>query len=400
VIYLDYAATTPPYDEVIHTISSALSQYYGNPSSIHHIGIEAEKVLKKSREITAAVLGAQVEPKEIIFTSGGTEGNNLAIKGAAYRYQNRGKHLITTVVEHGSVSEPFTQLEQQGFRVTVLGVDNTGAVSVQALQEAIAEDTILVSVMHTNNETGRVQPIAEIGKLLKAYPKVLFHVDAVQAVGKTTLHPHSLGIDLLTASAHKFRGPKGTGFLYRRLGIELEPLHAGGGQEFGIRSGTENVPLIAGMAKALRMASERMKENESVKLQLRQRLIEALLTVSDVAITGLSKDPQLTEQLETASHIVHFCMPGYRPEVIVHALEEHQIYISTKSACSSNQTLPSKVLLAMGMDKASAASGLRVSFSEDHTEEELLGFVEALKLVRNQLAATKTSTKDKEGRIT
>jgi cysteine desulfurase len=270
MLYLDYAATTPIYDEVIESVTEVMKQHFGNPSSIHRLGVQAESLVHRSKEVIAGAL--HVDPvREIIFTSGGTESNNLAIKGFALRNRKKGNHLITTQIEHASVSEVFTQLEEQGFRVTYLPVDHSGVVSLDKLKEAISEDTILVSIMHVNNETGRVQPISEIGKLLADYPRIKFHVDAIQAVGKLPIQPRKMGIDLLSASAHKFGGPKGVGFLYGRLGIQLEPLLAGGGQEHGIRSGTENVPLIVGMAKAFRLTMDSLSANEEQMRRLRSR---------------------------------------------------------------------------------------------------------------------------------
>ncbi|MFC0216316.1 cysteine desulfurase family protein [Paenibacillus chartarius] len=369
MLYLDYAATTPPYPEVIDAVREVMASYYGNPSSIHRVGIEAERLVIQSRETIANLL--RVKPGEIVFTSCGTESNNLAIKGAALA-AGKGKHLITTPIEHASVSEAMRQLERQGYRLTVVPVDESGAVRLDKLKEALCDDTILVSVMHVNNEMGRIQPIAEVARMLKAYPKALLHVDAVQGVGKLPVFPAELGVDLLSASAHKFRGPKGVGFLYRREGVRLEPLLAGGGQEHGARSGTENVPLIVGMAKALRMATSRLDEAIRRKEAFRRIVADGIGHIPGLQLTGPADGTGM------APHIVHLTYPGMKSEVVVHALEKRGMYISTRSACSSGEEKPSTTLEAMGFDRSRAVSGLRISYPEDYTEEDARRFVAAL----------------------
>lgn len=378
MLYLDYAATTPLYEEVIDTISEVMKEHYGNPSSIHHLGIQAEKLLNSSKEVIAGALG--VLPAEIICTSGGTESNNLAIKGAVYSYQNRGKHLITTQIEHSSVKEVFLELEREGFRVTYLPVNSKGCVELETLQAAITEDTIFVSVMYVNNEVGTIQPIQEIGRRLAQYPKVLFHVDAVQGIAKLPFHPKEWGVDLCSASAHKFRGPKGVGFLYRREGVQLKPLLVGGGQEYGIRSGTENVPLIVGMAKALRLSVENLTAKTEHKYRLRRMIVDGISSIPELTLTGSEQEEEM------APHIVHFAFAGMKAEVVVHALEQRQIYISTKSACASEESDPSTVMLALGCSRERAISGLRVSFSDEHQEKEIKLFVTALREVVKELA--------------
>jgi cysteine desulfurase len=390
MMYLDYAATTPPYEEVIQVVSEVMREHYGNPSSIHGVGHQAERLLFKSKEVIAGLL--EVKPSEIIYTSGGTESNNLAIKGIAHTYRSRGNHLITSQIEHASVTEAFKQLEAEGFRVTYLPVDSTGQVKVSELTAAIHEDTILVSIMHVNNEVGRIQPIAEIGELLAGYPKILFHVDAVQAVGKLPFYPVKLGIDLCSASAHKFRGPKGVGFLYRREGIQLQPQLVGGGQEFGLRSGTENVPLLVGMAKALRIATQALSDHIEQKYRFRRILVEGISTIPGLRLSGSARPEDM------APHIVHFMYPGMKAEVVVHALEQEQIYISTKSACASGEEEPSKVLLAMGYDRRCAVSGLRVSYSEEYTEQDSIFLVQKLKEVMNRLSSTTRGSAVRKGR--
>lgn len=379
MLYLDYAATTPPYPEVVKTIMEVMTNHYGNPSSLHRFGMEAERLVQKAKEVIGSIL--QVQPSSIIFTSGGTESNNLAIKGTAYQYQNRGLHLITTELEHASVSGPFAQLEGEGFQVTYLPVDGTGQVNLEELHKAITPETILVSVMHVNNEMGRIQPIADIGRMLEKYPTILFHVDAVQGMGKLPIFPKAMGIDMLSASAHKFRGPKGTGFLYCRSGIRLKPLLAGGGQEHGIRSGTENVPLIVGMARALRMSMEGLEQKHAHKCRMRDLIRKGIASIPVLQLTG----PDDPDRIGMAPHIVHFSFPGMKSEVVVHALEERRIYISSKSACSSGEAEPSRVLMAMGLDRKRAQSGLRVSFSDNLTEQDVKTFVQALKEVTAEL---------------
>jgi cysteine desulfurase len=376
MLYLDYAATTPPYDEVVDTVAEVMKTHFGNPSSLHALGVDAERLVHKAKEVISAAL--KVRPSEIVLTSGGTESNNLAIKGVARR--NNGGHLITTQIEHPSVGEVFRELEREGFRVTYLPVDHTGMIRMDALREALCEDTILVSVMYVNNEMGRIQPIADIGRELKKFPKAVFHVDAVQGVAKLPLAPGELGIDLLSASAHKFRGPKGVGFLFRRDNVKLLPQLVGGGQEGGLRSGTENVPLIVGMAKALRMATESLKQAISRKYALRRIIAEGVAAIPELMLSGSEQERDM------APHIIHFSYPGMNAEVVVHALEKRGICISTKSACASDEPKPSDVLLAMGYDRSRASGGLRVSFSEHHTEEDMHRFVNALRDVVQELS--------------
>lgn len=373
MLYLDNSATTRPLDEVVDAIVEVMKVHYGNPSSLYRLGMEAEQLLNQSRTVIAQSLG--VRPEWVVFTSGGTESNNLAIKGTAYSYRSRGKHLITTEIEHASVYECFRQLEEEGFRVTYLKPDSSGAVSVKAVEEALTPDTILVSIMHVNNETGVIQPIREIGEMLKNHPRILFHVDAVQSVGKIPLDPEGWGIDLLSVSAHKLHGPKGVGLLLKREGLKLRPLLAGGGQEFGIRSGTENVPLIVGMAKALRIAMERRAEHMDKLYALRDALIARLRDIPGIRLNGVQ------ERGKVAPHIINFSIPGLKSEVVVHALEQHGIYVSAGSACSSGDEKPSRVLLAMGLSEAEASSAIRVSLSPQLTEADMDRFIQALETV-------------------
>ncbi|MEX2462427.1 MAG: cysteine desulfurase family protein [Paenibacillaceae bacterium] len=381
MLYLDYCATTPIHDEVIEVISDVMRNHYGNPSSLHRLGMEAEQVMDQARKDIAGVL--QCKPKEIIFTSGGTESNNLAIKGSVYARANQGKHIITSQIEHASVYECFEQLAKQGFRVTYLPVDETGCIQLNVLEEAIGTDTILVSLMHVNNEMGRIQPIEAFGKFLRQYPKVIFHVDAIQSLGKLPVFPKQLGADLLSISAHKLGGPKGAGLLYRRTGVELRPELAGGGQESGIRSGTENVPLIAGMAKAVQITMKQQAHDLAKLYELRDRLLTRIGMLADLRISG-SDSKELM-----APHLIHFCYPGMRAEIVVHALEKYDIYISTRSACASGKIKPSHVLLAMGMNQEWAQSGLRVSYSAKQSLEEVDYFADCLRRVIEELRIPK-----------
>ncbi|GIP35810.1 cysteine desulfurase family protein [Paenibacillus sp. J2TS4] len=370
MLYLDYCATTPMNDEVMESIVKVMQRHYGNPSSIHRIGMEAERLLSKSKEVIAGAIDCK--PEEMVFTSGGTESNNLAIKGAARAYRGRGRHLITSAIEHSSVYESFRRLEEEGFQVTYLPVDSSGAVCMEELKQALREDTILVSLMHVNNETGRIQPVEQAGRLLANYPKILYHVDAIQSLGKLPVMPARFGADLMSASAHKIEGPKGAGFLYVREGLKLQPQLDGGGQEGGIRSGTENVPLIVGMAKAVRLAVDRQAANSSRLYRMREELANRIREIPGLYVSGTASGEGM------APHIIHFTYPGMKAEVVVHALEKEDVYISTRSACSSGETKPSRVLLAMGMDRERAASGLRVSFSANETSEELSRFGDLL----------------------
>lgn len=373
--YFDHAATTPPDSDVVRTMAEIMEAHYGNPSSIHGYGERADQLLRRARSGCAAALG--VKPEEIVFTSGATESNNLAIKGAALRYQTRGKHLITTATEHASVYESYLQLQQWGWEVTWLPVDSDGRVSTQQVMDALRPDTVLVSLMHVNNETGIIQPVAEIGNRLKnVAPRVLFHVDGVQGFGKLEAKPASWGADLYSLSAHKIRGPKGAGLLYVRSGVELTPLLSGGSQEQGMRAGTENVPLLVGMAKAMRLAAEQQLAFAERAIVLRDRIMETIET-----IPGL----RLNSRRDGAPHIIHFSYPGMKAEVALHTLEQLGIIVSTQSACSSRSAEPSRVLLAMGRDAASASGGLRISLGIEHTEEDVALLEQALHQMVAQL---------------
>ncbi|MCI1856817.1 MAG: cysteine desulfurase [Sporolactobacillus sp.] len=368
MIYLDNSATTKPYREAMETYLQVSEQFFANPSSIHSLGGKSEALLKRSREQAAALLN--IGDDEIVFTSGGTEGNNLAIKGAALAYRNRGRHLITTAVEHASSLNAFRQLEKLGFEVTYLPVDRDCRVSFADFKKAYRKDTILVSIMHVNNEVGTVQPVREIGEFLKTKPTTVFHVDHVQGFAKIPLHLHEEGIDLCTISGHKFHGPEGTGLLYVRRGTQLEPLLSGGGQEQGRRSGTENLPGICGMVRALRMTKEREAEGIRHLAGLWEQLREGLETIDNAVIH--------TPARGAAPHIVNVSLTGVRSEVLVHALEQRDIYVSTKSACSSRDNGASRILLAMGVPENEARQAIRISLAYENSKAEIGVFLATL----------------------
>ncbi|MBD1380135.1 cysteine desulfurase family protein [Metabacillus arenae] len=369
MFYLDNSATTKPYPEVVDTFTHVSKHYFGNPSSLHKLGNDAENLLAAARQQLSKLI--HVKENEVIFTAGGTEGNNLAIKGAALAFQERGKHVITTEIEHPSVLEAFQQLKEWfGFEITYLPVNQYGYVMAEALKKVIREDTTLVSVMHVNNEVGTIQPIKEIGQLLQAYPKILFHVDAVQSIGKVPLLLKENQIDLCTFSGHKFHGLKGTGFLYVRQGVKIVPLFSGGAQESRFRSGTENLAGIVSMAKALRLTFENYSDSfENLNL-IKNNLVDQLFQLEGVVIN--------TPQAGSAPHIVNISIPGIKPEVLLHLLEEEEIYVSTTSACSSKKKKPSQTLLAMGKGERIAGSSIRISLSYDHTEDMIEPFCRAL----------------------
>ncbi|CAM4143778.1 cysteine desulfurase [Paenibacillus alkaliterrae] len=374
MLYFDHCASTPPYDEVVHTMMEVMRTQYANPSSLHRAGTDADKLIERSRTVIAEQM--QTKNGRWLFTGGGTESNNLAVKGIAKQYSGRGKHLITTQIEHASVYESFSQLEEEGFRVTYLPVDASGHVRAEQVLEALTDETILVSIMHVNNEIGSIQPIEEIGKLLKRHPKVIFHVDAVQSIGKLPIAVEEWGIDAVSGSAHKLRGPKGVGYLYVRDGITVYPLFTGGSQEYGFRAGTQNVPAIVASAKALRMSCETMNARQQRTNVLKQQLIRMMEEIPELKLNG--GEP-------AASHIVHFSYPGMKPEVIIHMLEQHGIIASTKSACSSKENKPSRILLAVGATLEQAAGGVRISFGDEHTEQDIRRLGEALRLVVEHL---------------
>lgn len=355
----DTSATTKVYPEVLTTYTKVSEAIWGNPSSLHKMGENAYNLLEQSRAQIAELLGCQKE--EIFFTSGGTEGDNWAIKGTALEKGIYGKHLITTQVEHPAVLNSMKQLEKLGFEVTYLPVDENGRVSVLDLKQALRKDTILVSVMAVNNEVGTIQPLKEIARVLADHPKVHFHVDAVQAVGKglTDLIMDER-VDLVTFSGHKFHAPRGVGFLYKKAGRKLAPLLSGGGQEKNLRSSTENLPAIAAMAKALRLLLENETKNVAHEQAIRQKIFEHLQAFDKVTLFS-----QLDDKF--APHILCFAIAGVRGETIVHAFEDQGVFISTTSACSSKKGQVSSTLHAMQVDDKIATSAVRVSLDENNT---------------------------------
>ncbi len=370
-IYLDNCATTRVSDSVRDVVVKTMTQDYGNPSSQHTKGVEAERCLRDAREKIAATL--KVKENNIYFTSGGTESDNWAIYGTASANRRRGMHIITTAVEHAAVLSPMRHLEELGYRVTYLPVDSAGKISLNDLEEAITDDTILVSIMDVNNEVGTIEPVAEAGALIKKKnPQTLFHVDAVQAYGKYPIYPKRLGIDLLSVSAHKLHGPKGVGFLYVADQAKIHPLILGGGQQKGMRSGTDNVPGIAGMAQAAVDAFDTMEETHTKMLALKAALMAGLKRLPDVVIHS-------QEGEESAANIVSAAFCGIRSEVLLHALEERGIYVSAGSACTSNKKVPvSTVLKEMHLSQELQESTLRFSFSRYTTMEEIDAALEAL----------------------
>ena len=374
MIYFDNAATTKIYDDALTSYVQVSQKFFGNPSSLHQLGVDAYQVLTKARAQVASLLS--VQPEEIFFTSGGTESNNWAIKGTALEKSVFGKHIITTKIEHPSVIQTCKQLERFGFEVTYLDVNSKGIVSVDQLKENLRKDTILVSVMAVNNEVGSVQPIAEIAQVLEAYPSIHFHVDAVQAVERASRLLAIGRIDLLSLSAHKFHGPRGVGIMYKNFGRKIQALLTGGGQEKGERSTTENLPGIVATTKALRMA----QEEKSVTGDLRSKLWKELATKPEIRIFS----PE-----DGASHVLCFAIKGVRGEVVVHAFENHGIYISTTSACSSKKADSSSTLYAMNVPTEWATGAVRVSFSNDNTKEEVEQFINVLHQLMKQFSFLK-----------
>lgn len=369
MIYFDNSATTPVWPEVLATFDQVTKQIWGNPSSLHKLGEPAWNLLEQSRRQIAQLLG--VLPSEIIFTSGGSEGDNWVIKGTALAKRQFGKHIITSSVEHAAVRNAMAQLEELGFEVTYLPVDQTGRVKPADVQAALRSDTILVSIMAVNNEIGTIQPIKEIGEILQAYPRVHFMVDAVQALGKGLDDvAFSDRVDFATFSAHKFHALRGTGFVYAKQGRQLAPLINGGGQERGQRSGTENVAGFAAMARAIRLVKE--KEAQSVKQEqaVRTAIFKHLQQFDHVHLFS-----DLTPQF--ASHVLCFAIEGVRGETVVHAFEDHDIYISTTSACSSKKQAEASTLAAMKVPTRLAESAVRISLGDQNTLADAVAFNQA-----------------------
>lgn len=372
--YLDNAATTQVLPQVSEIVKKTMEEDYGNPSSLHRKGVTGEQYVRRAREQIAKTL--KCETKNIIFTSGGTESNNMALMGCAMANRRRGKHIITTNFEHASVSQPLLYLEEMGFEITWLPVDEKGHLSPETLKKALREDTILVSVMLVNNEVGSVLDVRSLAETAHAYCRdILFHVDAIQAYTKMQIRPSRMGIDLMSVSGHKIHGPKGTGFLYRDPRVKMHPLIYGGGQQGGMRSGTENVPGIAGLGLAAEIMDRTLDERRAHMYGLKKYFAAGLQEIEGVVIHAYDQEnPE-----ETAPHILSASFPNIRSEVLLHALEEEGIYVSSGSACSSNHPGISGTLRAIGVLPKHLDSTLRFSFSELSTGEEADYTLAALK---------------------
>lgn len=368
--YLDNSATTRVFPQVQQLMIETMNEEYGNPSSLHTRGVAAEEYVTKAAEQIARTL--KVDKKEIIFTSGGTESNNMALIGAAFANRRKGNHLITTAIEHASVGNPMKFLQEAGFEVTYLPVDEKGHISLEQLKGAVRQGTILVSIMYVNNEIGAVQPVAEAAKLVKSInPDILFHVDAIQAYGKYVIRPKRDHIDLLSVSSHKIHGPKGAGFLYISDKAKVNPLIYGGGQQRGMRSGTENVPGIAGLGLAAELIYENHTEKIETLYQLKERFTSGIRQLEGTVVNS-------GDGAESAPHIVSVSFSGIRSEVLLHSLEMEHIYVSAGSACSSNKPAVSSTLTAIGVKKELLDSTLRFSFGTFTTPEEIDHTLETL----------------------
>ncbi len=362
-IYLDNSATTKCFSEVAELMTKIMCEEYGNPSSMHLKGVESENYIRHTKEIIAKNL--KVSEKEIVFTSGGTESDNMALIGVALANRRRGNHLITTMIEHPAILQTMQFLENSGFKVTYLPVDEYGLIHLEDLERAITKETILVSIMHTNNEIGALEPIMEAGAVIKRRnPNTLFHVDAVQGYGKFRILPKKMNIDLLSVSGHKIHGPKGIGFLYVSEKVKIQPIIFGGGQQKGMRSGTENVPAIAGLGKAIEMIYESLDEEVEKMYRLKEYFVSWVTKIEGIKINGKIG-------YDSAPHVVSVSVRGVRSEVLLHSLEERNIYVSAGSACASNKPQTSATLKAIGVEKDLLDSTIRFSFSVFTTKEEI-----------------------------
>ena len=362
-VYLDNSATTRCYESVRELVGKVMCDDYGNPSSMHKKGVEAEKYVRESKETLAKLL--KVQEKEIFFTSGGTESDNLALIGCAKANCRAGRHLITTTIEHPAILNTMQHLESEGFRVTYLPVDRDGRVKLDALKRALCEDTILVSIMYVNNEMGAVQPIEEAVRIVKNYnPRILSHVDAVQGFGKYRIHPKRMGIDLLSISGHKIHGPKGTGVLYINEKVKIKPIVFGGEQQKNVRSGTENVPGIAGIGLAAKEIYTDFDDKIAYMRELKEYFIDGIRKIEKTVVHGRTDEV-------SAPHIISVGFAGIRSEVLLHTLEDKGIYVSAGSACASNHPAISGVLSGIGVRAEYLDSTLRFSMSEFTTKEEI-----------------------------
>lgn len=375
MIYFDNSATTKPYPEALETYMQVASKILGNPSSLHRLGDQATRILDASRQQIADLIGKKSD--EIFFTSGGTEGDNWVIKGVAFEKAKFGKHIIASAIEHPAVKESALWLKSQGFEVDFAPVDEKGFVDVEALGDLIRSDTILISVMAVNNEIGSIQPIEAISELLADKPTISFHIDAVQALAKIPTEKYlTERVDFATFSSHKFHGVRGVGFVYIKSGKKITPLLTGGGQERDYRSTTENVAGIAATAKALRLSMEKLDIFTSRTGQMKAVIRQALLDYPDIFV--------FSDEEDFAPHILTFGIKGVRGEVIVHAFEDYDIFISTTSACSSKAGKPAGTLIAMGVDKDKAQSAVRLSLDLENDMSQVEQFLTKLKLIYNQ----------------
>ena len=369
--YFDNSATTKVLDSVKDIVVKTMTEDYGNPAAKHRKGMEAEQYIRDARKIIADTM--KVQEKEILFTSGGSESNNMALIGAAWANQRAGKHIISTSIEHPSVYNPLGVLEELGFEVTILPVDHDGHISLKELEEAIRPDTILVSTMYVNNEVGAVEPVEEISKIIKAKnPSTLYHVDAIQAYGKYVIRPKKQGIDLLSVSSHKIHGPKGVGFLYIRNGVKIKPLIYGGGQQAGMRSGTENVPGVAGFGAAAKEMYTNHAEKVQKLIELKDYMTDRLGEIEGTVINSKKGEA-------SAPQIVSVSFAGVRSEVLLHALEDKGVYVSSGSACSSNHPGISGTLKGIGVAQKLLDSTIRMSFGMFNTKEEVDYTIDVLK---------------------
>ena len=369
--YFDNSATTKVLDSVKDIVVKTMTEDYGNPAAKHRKGMEAEQYIRDARKIIADTM--KVQEKEILFTSGGSESNNMALIGAAWANQRAGKHIISTSIEHPSVYNPLGVLEELGFEVTILPVDHDGHISLKELEEAIRPDTILVSTMYVNNEVGAVEPVEEISKIIKAKnPSTLYHVDAIQAYGKYVIRPKKQGIDLLSVSSHKIHGPKGVGFLYIRNGVKIKPLIYGGGQQAGMRSGTENVPGVAGFGAAAKEMYTNHAEKVQKLIELKDYMTDRLGEIEGTVINSKKGEA-------SAPQIVSVSFEGVRSEVLLHALEDKGVYVSSGSACSSNHPGISGTLKGIGVAQKLLDSTIRMSFGMFNTKEEIDYTIDTLK---------------------
>ena len=357
-VYMDHGATTPVRQEVLEAMLPFFSELYGNPSSLHAKGRDVRKAFEEARRVTAASLG--VEPDEIYFTSGGTESNNIALRGAAKKHGSG--HIITSSIEHHAVLDVCKDLEKQGFSVTYLPVDKYGLINMGEFESSIKPETFLVSIMAANNEIGTVQPISEIGAIAEKH-KILFHTDAVQVVGQMPLNIKELNLDFLSLSAHKFNGPKGVGALYKRKGVKIDPLYHGGGQERKLRPGTENVPGVIGLSKALELAVGELPQKAEELAKLRNRLIEGLVRIDDVVLNG-HPEKRLPGNVNVSFKYIE-------GESVLLSLDLHGIAASSGSACSSGSLDPSHVLSAIGLDHQTAHGSIRFSLGRGNAEEDI-----------------------------